>query len=466
MSGPGDVSTLLAGAAQVEITPPAGTHLAGAVGLHRPARLALDPLYAKALVFESDGRRLGILALDVTIITEDYTALIRAQVAERCGIESDALMVHATQTHSAPPVGNFMVDPDFGGIPPEHEWIRGGETPYSEWAAGRAVEAVALACDALQPAQIGAASGIEGRWAFNRRAVRQDGTVGMPRRRWEEPLGSTWIRFIEGPIDPELGVLCVRADDLSMKALLVNHTCHPVHGYPTLSVTADWPGAWAAELRARYGPGCVPVVTNGACGNINPWPPFDPDYRGDHVGMGRGLAETAAKVVETISFAPDAPLDWRLVQLPIPIRELTSEELAWAEGVLGAHPEPLFVPGDPRRLDSDWVTAASVYSVHLMRRRSPMLDYEIQVLRIGDVALVGLPGEPFVELGLAIKMASPTLPTWIAHCTSHYVGYIPVPEALARGGHEAHTRYWAKLVPEAFGMIRDRATALLGEVFA
>jgi neutral ceramidase len=100
-----------------------------------------------------------------------------------------------------------------------------------------------------------------------------------------------------------------------------------------------------------------------------------------------------------------------------------------------------------------------------MRERSPTLDYEVQVLRVGETAVVGLPGEPFVELGLAIKLASPTYPTYIAHCTSHYVGYIPTPEALTRGGHEVNTRYWAKLVPEAFDLILATATETLEQLF-
>ena len=43
---------LRAGAAQVDITPPEGTHLAGSgADVHRPAEVVLDPLYAKAVVF-------------------------------------------------------------------------------------------------------------------------------------------------------------------------------------------------------------------------------------------------------------------------------------------------------------------------------------------------------------------------------------------------------------------------------
>ena len=60
---------LLSGAAQVDITPKMGTHLAGDVGRRRPAEILIDPLFAKALVLDDGERRLCILPLDLATIT-------------------------------------------------------------------------------------------------------------------------------------------------------------------------------------------------------------------------------------------------------------------------------------------------------------------------------------------------------------------------------------------------------------
>jgi len=455
-----------AGAAQVDITPRAGVHLAGAVGVHRPAELVGDPLYAKAVVFESGGRKLCFLALDVTIITGEYSGLIRHEAAGRFGFDPEAVMVHATQTHSAPPLGQFMVDRDFDGIPLEHEWVGGGEESYSKWAAERAVETIEQANDALQPVRIGVASGIEGRLAFNRRAVTRDGTVTMPGRAWSGgPLGPNHIRYIEGPMDPELGVLCLQTDSLAIPAMLVHYTCHPVHMFPKRIVSADWPGAWAAELGKTYGADCVALVLNGCCGNINPWPPFDPDYVEDHRQMGRVLAETARKLTETLAFTNPACLDWKSVHVGIPIREVPDEELASAREILERSPQVAWADEERACVDPGWMAAASTYSVHLMRRRHAELDYEIQAFRVGDTAFVGLPGEPFVEGQLRIKLESPAYPTYVAHCTTQYVGYVPTREALTRGGHEVNTRYWAKLAPEALDMVVEKAVEALRAIF-
>ena len=70
-----------------------------------------------------------------------------------------------------------------------------------------------------------------------------------------------------------------------------------------------------------------------------------------------------------------------------------------------------------------------------------------------------------MEGQLAIKIGSPAYPTYVAHGTSQYVGYIPVKHAFAHGGHEVNCSYWAKLAPEALEMIVDTAVHLIKEVF-
>ena len=95
------------------------------------------------------------------------------------------------------------------------------------------------------------------------------------------------------------------------------------------------------------------------------------------------------------------------------------------------------------------------------------MPYEVQAFRVGPSAVLGLPGEPFVEGQLAIKLASPSPATFVAHCVSHYVGYLPTREAAVRGGHEANDEYtyWAKLAPEALDIVCERSVSLLRDMF-
>jgi hypothetical protein len=253
-------------------------------------------------------------------------------------------------------------------------------------------------------------------------------------------------------------------------ACLLHQTCHPVNvfGNPGTyyAVSADWPGAWAAEMQAGWGGEGVAVVLNGCCGNINPWHPFDPDCRPDHHRMGRELAAMSQRVAHSLRYGTAADLDWRIERLSLPYREIPAARRQEVAEILAAHPVP------PRaangEIDTRWFLAASTRSVELCRRREPTFTYEIQVLRVGDVALVGLPGEPFVEGQLEIKTRSPAPYTFVAHLTSHYVSYLPTRAAYARGGHEANAEvtYWAKLAPGCLETVVERTVTLLHDLFA
>ena len=465
---------LQAGAAMMDITPKAGTHLSGSVGEHRPAQSVLDPLYARAVVFQSGKKKVCLLALDLCIVTEQYSARIRRAAAERFGFDPDAVLVHSIQSHSAPSLGAFMLDPDFPlATTRKTQYLTGAESDYCERAAERAIGAIGKASAALQPVQIGSGCGVRDKLAFNRRGVTRDGSVCMP---WPvghraQPLGPTHLRYMEGPVDPEVGVLCARTDDLLMVAMILHYTCHPVNVFATSSayhaVSADWPGAWAAGMQAAYGQSCVPLVLNGCCGNINPWDPFDPDFIPDHRRMGAALTDMACRVVPSLIFSDADALDWRVRRVPLSYRDVPPQRQAEVDGILSEHPQPLWLKDVPGRIDPQWYNAVSTKSIEYCRRRMPEFQYEIQAMRIGPVAVVGLPGEPFVEGQLAIKIGSPAYPTFVAHCASHYVGYLPTRDAYGRGGHEANAEctYWAKLAPGSLEMVAEHAVGMLKEMF-
>lgn len=455
-----------AGAATTDITPKAGVHLAGDVGGYRPGQSVRDSLHAKAVVFEQDGRKLCFLALDTTIITQEYTDRIRAAAATRYGFERDAVMVHATQTHSSPSIGHFMVDDDFPPVPADRDFVRGGDLPYADFASERAIEAIGRANAALETVQIAAGSGVLDGLAFNRRGILRNGKAGMP---WfysglQQPLGPTGYRHMEGPSDPEVGVLCARNREMRMLAMLLHHTCHPVNVYASKQpvISADWPGAWGQVLQKTYGSSLVPLVINGCCGNINPWPPFAPDFQPDHRRMGKALAEMSVKVIGSLAFGDSTILDWRRRHVNLPVRTVEAAELREAEEFLDKYPDPPWLKDNPQRVDGNWSRAAWLKSIELLRRRSANIAYEAQVFRVGNTAFVGLPGEPFVEGQLAIKIESPAYPTYVVHCCTQYMGYLPTREAYAHKGHEP---FFCKVAPGSLEQVVEHAVGMLKEVF-
>ncbi len=463
MSGMQRQPTLRAGAAQVDITPALGVQLAGDIGRYRPVEEVRDPLYAKALVIARGGQRVCWVVLDVLAIGHRGVEAIRRTAAARCGLAPDHILVHATQTHSAPSVGHFFVyDGDVLELfPKDHPWLLGGDDRYDPVCVEGAARAIALACERLQPARVEAGRGVDGRVAFNRRFIMRDGSG-----RTHPPNGSPDILCAEGPADPEVGVLRFTHADGRPLAYVLHHTCHPTHGYPHRWVSADWPGAWAQGVVALGGGEGVALVLNGFCGNIHHANHLDPQAKSDHREMGRTLTETTAAVLKRLTPMERPTLTMAARSLRIPMRSPTAKEIREARALLRKHPRPIWTDAAKTAVHWDWVYAAMRLDLAHNVKRHPRFAYPVQVFRLGDVGIVAVPGEPFVEEQLRIKEHSPAPFTFTAHMSNAYVGYLPTPEAFKRGGYETHTSSGSKLHPSAIRRVGDTSLALLRELFA
>ncbi|MDA0989586.1 MAG: hypothetical protein O3A51_02400, partial [Verrucomicrobia bacterium] len=239
-----DKNTLQAGFAEVDISPPLGTQIAGDIGRPRPTETIREPIFARAAVFEQGGTKLGVLVLDVLTIGHDWVDRIRAQAAEQFGFDKQAIMVHATQTHSAPSVGNHFCRDDNPIIPPEFPWLRGGTPAYWPVVLERSVQAIGLAVAARQPVTLSVTRGVEARVAFNRRFVMRDGTTDTHAHR-----GRDNVVYVEGPTDPEVCILKASAADGTPVGMLLHYTCHPTYGYPKRFISPDWPGFWVQHMK-------------------------------------------------------------------------------------------------------------------------------------------------------------------------------------------------------------------------
>ncbi|MFP4029107.1 MAG: hypothetical protein ACLFWL_15050 [Candidatus Brocadiia bacterium] len=452
---------LLAGAAKVDITPPLGTQLAGDIGRRRPAEMLVDPLFARALVLQSGSQKICFLSLDVLAITRKWSDKIRDGATERFGLPREAAMVHTVQNHAAPSIGHFFFNYESDYIPPDMDWLKGGDDDYHPFAVERSLEAIEKAIENMQPVRIGLATGLESRVAFNRRFVLRDGSAVC------HPGGADMsnILHIEGPIDPEVGVMSLISESLAPVAVLLHYTCHPVHGYPQRYVTGGWPGAWARGVENFYNDNCVAMVANGCCGNVHHNDHLNPAHRNTVDEMATDLLETTRPLLKNLSLQESGELGFASRNLEIPLRKVPPEQLEEARELLEKHPEPIWKDGlENIAADWDWVYAVMRLDIDRLRRESPVFDYEIQAFRIGDIALLAVMGEPFVQGQLQIKMQSPAERTFVAHMSHGYVGYIPTPEALERGGYETWTSNGSKLVPEALDMIVEGSVELLDSI--
>lgn len=453
-------SPLLTGVGEADITPFMGCQIDGNIGVPRPTEDVLTPLYARALVLQQDDRTFCFLSLDLLAITKDAASQVRKMAAEQFSLPPHAVAIHVTQCHSAPSMGHIMLTDRLPAVH-KYPWLRGSHPDYVPHALRGIQQAIATAMSSLQVVDVAWGCGLEGRAAFNRRTVMRDGTAEMG-------LGGRTIdqvSHIEGPIDPEVGVATFTADDGRILAALLHFTSHPVHWLPHRTIHADWPGAWSDKVRAALLPDAVPLIVNGCCGNVIHHSLLDQTREDTPQSMGALLTQTTRKTMDDMRKIHAPMLDWRRTVIELPYRDFPPEIFKDAHRLIDEHPEPMWKPDAPDRVDWNWCFAASLLDVEELIAAGKPFEYEIQAVRIGDLAMVVLMGEPFVEGQLEIKQRSPALRTFVAHMANGYAGYIPTPQAIKRGGYETRPSMGSKFAPEALALIVNASVKLLDELF-
>ena len=394
--------SLRAGAAEVwpgAITPATGVHMGGDAARLRPVEKVLDPLYARALVVEqADGEtlhRVCLLSLDLCTPGDEISDEIRSAVASRFGFDRRAVMFHLTQNHSAPSLGTHqLLRPDSPYAREEIWWSYQGDPTYADFLKPRIMQVVERAVANLQPVCIGIGGMADSRVAFNRRFIMRDGWVQTQARDRSAVLCS------EGPVDPEVGVACFRNRDGQVIAALLHHTAHPVSCFGENWVTASWPGAWASRFRATAGEACIPLIINGACGNINARDNLNPAHQASDEQIGQWLTDTAAQVMESMTWSDGDKVGFASHTITFPFepieKTLGRDAIDHARKVIEAEPEPRWANDAHTAVDIEWLFA--LYTLDLERRtKHGTYDYEVQALRIGDLSVVGRTGEQVGE---------------------------------------------------------------------
>ena len=406
---------LRVGAAATVITPPPGTPLAGYYGMRASAGV-LDDIFAKALVFEQDGAKAAVVVCDLISLPRHTVVDARALIEKQTGIAN--VLLAATHTHTAPVLNReSSMDELVGGT---SDLSRS----YTAQLPALIADAVVKAQAQLVPARAFATKGHVENLAFNRRFWMDDGTVS-----WNPGKKSTGrILAPAGPHDPEIGILYFA--DAAEKAIgcFVNYAMHP-DTTGGLKISADYQGVVARRLGEMKSPAMTTLVANGTCGNlnhVNVWWPEPQTGPGEAVRLGNILAGAVSEAWPRLAEVKAGSLRARheIVKLALP--EITEADRAAARETARRAGAAKFM---------DQVQTFKVLDV--LEREGKPWEVEVQVIALGDdVAFVSLPGEIFVELGLAIKAASPFKHTQIIELANGSIGYIPNRSAYPEGNYE------------------------------
>jgi len=439
---------LQVGAASVKITPPLGVPMAGYY-FGRSAEGVHDDLYAKAIVLEKGGVKAALVALDLISTKRDFVEAARQEIEQTTGIPGDHVMISATHAHTGPVLsGRSTRTNDLGGK-------RTSAQEYTASLPNRIAESVQAAHGRLVPAKVAAGLGHEDQLSFNRRFHMKDGTVG-----WNPgKLNPNIIRPV-GPIDPDVPVVYLETRKGRSIATYVNFTMH-LDTVGGLQISADYPYTISRLLADFKGPEMLTVFTIGTAGDINhlnvKWAHRQKGH-GEAARIGTILAAEVFKTFERLEPLDPGRLAARSEIAKLPLPDIEPGDVEKAREVVARRRER----SSNRPTFLETVNAYKVLDV--AARKGKPLQAEVQVIALGqDIAWVGLPGEIFVEIGFAIKRASPFKYTVVAELANGSIGYVPTKRAYPEGNYEVVS---ARCAEGSGELLADAALRLLRDLYA
>ena len=375
-----ETGNLSAGTAKIEITPKSAVRMSGYDSRKEPSRGVHDPLYARVLVLESNGLRVGIISCDLIKYTN---ARVLRTARERYDIPY--LLICSTHTHSGPLFGDYLS--------PDHD------SQYARSVEKTLIEGLEKALENMFPARVSAGERTFPQIGYNRLTMRDDGHARASFRNYE--------RIAYGPVDPEVGVMKIEDANGTPRAILMMYACHAVANGINYEISADYPGVAARKVEEAIGGDCLCMFVQGGAGNINPLfmaahrkGPDDPvttDYTMIEK-MGTLLAHEVIKTAENLSPPFNESASLKAMSDSLKFRGRFNNELS--------------------------------YSIHFT------------TMIIGDrIAVATFPGEPFVGHQLFWKEhAGVPHPFFFGYTFSSggdFPGYVPDIRSAAYGGYGA-----------------------------
>jgi hypothetical protein len=372
---------------------------------------------------------------------------MREHLARRFGVPDSHVLISCTHTHSGPVTAEHLAwRDDPVAAPPE--------AAYLEMVTARVAEAAVAAQQKARPSRLAwksvVASGVGG----NRHS----------------PDGTT---------DPEVGLLAIRdAKTDCLAAVAMIYSMHPtvLHEDSTL-VSADFPYFARRHVQESLGGNLKVLYFTGPCGNQSPRYFIESQTFAEAERIGRKLGETVVRGLGRDfdqDFSPDCVLGGELEAVELPRRLLPT--VGQAEATLaerrGQYEALKHQNGERAKVRTAEVAVFGAEGLLTLARAQQLgvvdrvmetcAPVQVQALRVGEVCVVGFPGEVFVEYGLDLKRRAPVKTFAVAYANGHLHGYIVTPAAAGAGGYEALGRLFE---PQAGDIMVNTALSLIPRLF-
>jgi hypothetical protein len=422
------------------------------------------------LVFEQDGKRSAIIAVDAVAVGEigrlgnPFLNELRERLQAEADIPPNRLIINASHCHS-------IVRTD---------------------SADLIARSIVKACNNLAPVLLTHATERNTRISENRRLLLKDGSQSDMRRAY--PTAESGNVGQTGPIDPTIGIVHITRTDKTTLAVVYHFACHPIMNPPSCGNSADFPGLASTQVEKGLGNGAIALFLQGCGGDINPRRYKDAGTPADATPLANEIALSVIAGVRNAPHPKTATVQFESQTIDLPrgrdfstrIRAIETEQLRLLHSMsstplnfeaflpiwLQHHLNPETPSANAqtslhessvgstlrKRHDTDQLAAARSYRTNIstleqlirlntnlallkkhesFAQKSQMAPLQGQLCgaRIGDFRLITVPGELTVEVGLAIQSRSPQHPVFVSGYTNGYLYYLPTASQRTNAGY-------------------------------
>ena len=444
-------SLLNAGSAEIDITPHVGFRMAGYFN-ERLATGTHDPLKAKAIILQDGKEKFAFAFCDLVGLSLHVTTNARARFSKASGIPVLHIMIAATHSHTGPSFDDVRRDYFHGqamaklGKDPQEQY------DYADFLTERLVKVLHQANEQLAPANVSVGMAKQENLSFNRRYHMKNGRVAFN----PGQLNPNIVKPA-GPNDPDVPLLFVQPLDATQPiAGLTVFACHS----DTIGGTefsADYAFYLQETLRREFGGEFISAFGAGTCGDINHINTGvkEEKVKGFDVAarIGTTLGRTVIAAQKDLVAITKPRFAVKSKTLTVPLQEVTPEQVK-----AGREKLKLLEGAD----EGGFMEKVEAVKAVDLGNRGKTVPMEVQVFRLdANTAIVCLPCEIFVELGLAIKKASPFKRTFVISICNDRPSYVPTKKAFTEGSYEVTN---ARVKSGAGEMLVETAIQLLGKL--
>jgi neutral ceramidase len=369
-------------------------------------------LRATAVVIEDpQGARVALVACDVLMLNRDILDQAARRIEREAGIPFDHILINATHTHSAPTTVTV------------HGYTR--EEAFTRQVGDKIVETTITAAKRLGPATMYFRLGEESSVGRNSRLLLADGTIFWTGSH-DDVVRPT------GPFDPELPVWAFRRPGGSLEAVMFNHSTHTIGTHKPSVRSPCFYGLASQELEKRDG-GTF-LFFEGASGSTH-----NLDLRAPEMTI--RIAQAVTNAMQVAQQRPVSHVKGIRSEFAFNVRHFDE---AADDRAVSAYCTKRINDKKGAQFIIDTFRASRK---ELAPQQGQTRKTWLQAILIGDIAIVGVPGECFTVLGQEIKRRSPFRYTYVFELANDYIGYIPDRPAFGLGGYQTWTGLHSFLEP-------------------